>query len=262
MNWQMSQNTCVLVHGNPETAAIWEGLDASLTRRGAEVVRLSPPGFGAALPADFTPDATSYCAWLIERLIEIRAERQDGQPIDIVGHDWGAGHVYRLAATRPDLLRSWSADIGGLLHPDYVWHDAAVAWMTPDLGEEIIESMVAMPLADRVAAYTGLGLEESIASDMAAAMDADMGRAILTLYRSSPEPVLQTLADDLAAADHGPGLLITASDDAYVSASLSGPVAERLGVEELVLDGQGHWWMVSDPETAAAGLVAFWSSLD
>ncbi len=64
------------------------------------------------------------------------------------------------------------------------------------------------------------------------------------------------------SADHGPGLIITASNDAYVAADLAGPVAERLGVEELVLAGQGHWWMVSDPDTAADGLVAFWSSLD
>ncbi len=257
----MLQNTCVLIHGNPETAMVWDRLDHSLTRKGVDVARLSPPGFGAALPDDFVPDAISYCAWLVDSLVELRAARPDGHHIDVVGHDWGAGHVYRLAATRPELVRSWAADIGGLLHPDYVWHDAAAAWIAPDVGEQIIASMVTMPIADRVAVYTDLGLPDAMALDMAAAMDDDMGRAILGLYRSSPEPVLRRLADDLAAADHGPGLLITASDDAYVPASLSGPVAERLGVEELLLDGHGHWWMVSDPEAAADGLITFWSSL-
>lgn len=261
-NWYMSTNTCVLIHGNPETAAVWELLDDSLTARGTEVVRLSPPGFGAPLPTGFMPDASGYADWLVEQLTDLRAARPDGRAIDIVGHDWGAGHVYRLVATQPEIVRSWAADIGGLLHPDFVWHDAATAWQTSGVGEEIIDAMVSMTIAERAELYLGLGLTRDIADDMAAAMDADMGRAILELYRSSPEPVLRSLADDLASADHGPGLIITASNDAYVAADLAGPVAERLGVEELVLAGQGHWWMVSDPDTAADGLVAFWSSLD
>ena len=258
----MRSNICVLVHGNPETAVIWDSLHDELTARGVRVVRLSPPGFGAPLPAGFMPDASSYADWLADELIGVAAGHDAGDAIDIVGHDWGAGHVYRLAATRPELVRSWAADIGGLLHPDYVWHDAATAWQTPGVGEEVIEAMVSMAVEDRAALYLGLGLTQTMATHMAEAMNADMGRAILTLYRSSPEPVLRALASDLAAADHGPGLIITASDDAYVSAALAGPVADDLGVEELVLADQGHWWMVGDPAAAADGLVAFWSSLD
>ena len=40
--------TVVLVHGNPETEAIWNPLVDAL-----DVVRVSPPGFGAPLPDDF-----------------------------------------------------------------------------------------------------------------------------------------------------------------------------------------------------------------
>lgn len=257
----MSTNTCVLIHGNPETAAVWELLDGALTARGVDVVRLSPPGFGTPLPDDFVADANGYCGWLVGELSRLGQTLPQDRPLDVVGHDWGAGHVYRLAATRPELVRSWAADIGGLLHPDYTWHAAAKTWQTPVAGKAAIAAMVAMPSAAVAAGYRRLGLPESIAADMAAAMDADMGRAILALYRSSPEPELQALAADLAAADHGPGLIITATDDAYVAADLARPVAERLGVDELVLDGQGHWWMVGDPERAADGLVAFWSSL-
>ncbi len=42
--------TVVLVHGNPETDAIWGPLVDALGRD--DVVRLSPPGFGAPLPDD------------------------------------------------------------------------------------------------------------------------------------------------------------------------------------------------------------------
>jgi pimeloyl-ACP methyl ester carboxylesterase len=40
--------TVVLVHGNPETDAIWGPLVDALGRD--DVVLLSPPGFGAPLP--------------------------------------------------------------------------------------------------------------------------------------------------------------------------------------------------------------------
>ena len=40
--------TVVLVHGNPETDAVWGPLVDALGRD--DVVRLSPPGFGAPLP--------------------------------------------------------------------------------------------------------------------------------------------------------------------------------------------------------------------
>lgn len=252
----------VFVHGNPETDAVWRLLTdrlAELSIAGDDIVLLSPPGFGSPLPAGFHPTSDGYVEWLAGELESLTEARR--LPIDIVGHDWGAGHVFRLAGERPDLIRSWAADIGGLLHPDYVWHDAAKAWQTPEVGEQVIEMMLSMPLPDRIATYAGLGLPDDIASEMAAAMNADMGTAILELYRSAPEPMIREFADTLAAAERVPGLIITAAQDAYVSADLAGPVAERFGCAELVLEGQGHWWMVSDPATAARGLTEFWSSL-
>ena len=48
----MSTVTVVLVHGNPETDAIWGPLVDALGRK--DVVRLSPPGFGAPLPDDLS----------------------------------------------------------------------------------------------------------------------------------------------------------------------------------------------------------------
>ena len=41
------------------------------------------------------------------------------------------------------------ADCAGLLHPDYVWHDAAQAWQTPEVGEQAIAAMFGMPVQQR-----------------------------------------------------------------------------------------------------------------
>jgi pimeloyl-ACP methyl ester carboxylesterase len=52
--------TIVLVHGNPETDAIWDDLVPHL--RNGDVVRLSPPGFGSAIPSSFDWNFTTN--WL------------------------------------------------------------------------------------------------------------------------------------------------------------------------------------------------------
>ncbi len=73
--------------------------------------------------------------------------------MDLVGHDWGGGHVARLACTRPELIRSWTIDIAGCFDPEYIWHDRAQVWQTPEAGEAAVARMAAMPLADRVAQF-------------------------------------------------------------------------------------------------------------
>src|SRR5207302_4709248 len=105
----------VLVHGNPETAAIWSDLRSHLGT--SDVVALSPPGFGAPVPDGFGATSDEYVGWLAAEL-----QRIDG-PIDLVGHDWGGGHVVRLANERPELVRSWTTDIAGCFDPEYVWHE-------------------------------------------------------------------------------------------------------------------------------------------
>ncbi|MBJ7505753.1 MAG: hypothetical protein JHC86_08265, partial [Ilumatobacteraceae bacterium] len=49
---QIAQTTKVFVHGVPETSAMWDVLVHELHSQGVtNIVRLSPPGFGAPTPA-------------------------------------------------------------------------------------------------------------------------------------------------------------------------------------------------------------------
>ena len=113
----------VLVHGNPETSAIWDEMRKHLDR--TDVIALSPPGFGAPVPDGFTATSDAYVDWLA-----LEVQKFDS-PVDLVGHDWGGGHVARLACSRPELIRSWATDIAGSFDPDYAWHDLAQVWQTP-----------------------------------------------------------------------------------------------------------------------------------
>jgi pimeloyl-ACP methyl ester carboxylesterase len=251
----------VFVHGNPEVSAIWSFLVAELEARGVpDVVFLSPPGFGASVPDGWVGDVDAYRTWLIAQLEGIAADQ--GRAIDLVGHDWGAGHVFGAVAERPDIVRSFAADCVGLLHPDYVWHDMAQAWQTPEVGEQIIEGMMGAPLADRVAMFRSFGAPDDIAAAMAEAANADMGCCILSLYRSAAQPATARIGERLSAVQRPPMLAIIASEDPYVSAAEGVLVAEEYGAQQLRLDGCGHWWMFEQPGLAADGLEAFWSGLD
>jgi pimeloyl-ACP methyl ester carboxylesterase len=246
--------TIVLVHGNPETAAIWDPLRAALGRD--DVVALSPPGFGAPVADGWTATSDDYLAWLVNELGGI-----DG-PIDLVGHDWGGGHVQRLAATRPDLIRSWITDIAGAADPEYVWHDMARVWQTPGAGEEFVEAMWSMPLDERVANLTSVGMTAEAARSCAEAASPEMGRCILALYRSAAQPKMTEWGDELAAAPRRPALVIIATEDPYTGGEvLARRSAERFGAEVAVLDGLGHWWMLQDPVTGSAALNSFFAGL-
>lgn len=246
--------TVVLVHGNPETDAIWGPLVAELGRD--DVVRLSPPGFGAPSPADFPMTYLAYRDWL-----EAELERFD-TPVDLVGHDWGGGHVINLVMHRPELVRSWASDVLGILHPDYVWHDMAQVWQTPDAGEELVEAMIGGSVEDRVPQLTLLGIPEDVATELAVAQGPEMGRAILALYRSATQPAMAEAGRSLGNAAARPGLSLLATEDTYVgSDDLRRDAAARAGARTEVLDGLGHWWMLQDPARGAQALTDFWLSL-
>ena len=254
----MTDRTTVLVHGNPETAAIWGPLTAALRQRGrASVVALSPPGFGAPVPEGFDPTMDDYADWLVGELDAIRAT---GAEIDLLGHDWGAGHVYGALARRPDLVRTWTGDIAGVLHADYVWHDMAQAWQTPDVGERVVEGLTTSSHDEKLARFVGLGLPTDIAAELATGLNAETGRCVLRLYRTGAQPAVGRLGERLAETELPPGLVVDAELDAYVPSDLSNDIARRFGAEVLRLDGRGHWWMIDDVEPVADSLLAFWAS--
>lgn len=242
------------IHGNPEVSDIWRPLVAELALHGVDdVVLLTPPGFGARSPKGFKATPEAYVEWLAGELEEL------GGNVDLVGHDWGAGHTFAIAAARPDLLRSYAADCAGLLHPEYVWHDAAQGWQTPEIGEQMMDGMLDAGPDGLTEAYRGFGLPDEIARPMAEAFNGDMAHCILSLYRAAVQPHLRHLADRLAKAEKRPSLMIVPSDDPYVAADLAPAVAERLGSKTLPLPDKGHWWMVEAPELAARGLLDFWT---
>ncbi|GAA4906454.1 pimeloyl-ACP methyl ester carboxylesterase [Nonomuraea thailandensis] len=241
--------TVVLVHGVPETPAVWDPLRAALRRQDVRALRL--PGFGCPRPEGFGSTKEEYVAWLAAEL-----ESMGDDEIDLVGHDWGGGLVVRLVSLQPELVRSWVTDAPGLAHPGFRWHDAARLWQTPGAGEQFFEQLTAMPAEARAEAFGGIGVPREHVAAIAGAVDREMGESILALYRSAVR-----VAEEWSPAFTGipvPGLALVPSEDPYLAADVARASAARAGAAVAGLPGLGHWWMLQDPAAGAARLEEFW----
>jgi pimeloyl-ACP methyl ester carboxylesterase len=247
--------TVVFVHGVPETPAVWDPLRSLLGRDDVEALRL--PGFGTPRPDGFVATKESYVSWLETELERVCAATG---PVDLVGHDWGGGFVVRLVSTRPELVRSWATDAAGIGDPGFEWHDFAKIWQTPGDGEEFFEQQLAQPLDGRAAGFELFGLSADSARTLAGWLDAEMAQCILTLYRSAVDVGREWGPDfrDIPA----PGLVVLASEDAFLSADGARSAAATAGARVTDLPGLGHWWMLQDPGRGAAALSEFWATLD
>jgi len=240
----------VFLHGVPETAAIWDGVRAALDD---DSVALALPGFGCPRPEGFGSTKDEYVEWVVAELDAI------GEPVDLVGHDWGAGLTYRIATAHGDRLRSWAADVGNIAHPDYGWHDFARTWQTPGEGEAFFAAQRALPVDDLAAGYELLGVPAAHAREMAAAGDEVMADSILALYRSAT-PNLHAHWGPWSPTS-APGMVLHATRDPFSDEAMARQVAEELGARLGVLEGTGHFWPYEAPGTGLEVLQGFWSSI-
>ena len=247
--------TLVLVHGVPETPALWDPLRSALDR--TDVVTPQLPGFGCARPSGFGATKEEYVDWLVGELEPLVAS--DG-PIDLVGHDWGGGFTVRLVSTRPDLVRSWVTDAAGIGDVTFEWHDFAKIWQTPGAGEEFFEQQLAAPRDESSGAvFEAFGVPHDRAVELASWTDREMADSILALYRSAVD-VGKEWGPDFKDIPK-PGLVVIPSEDPFLNDEGARAGARNAGATVAELAGLGRWWMLQDPVRGAAELQKFWSSL-
>jgi pimeloyl-ACP methyl ester carboxylesterase len=251
----MRRVPAVFVHGVPETSRLWDRIRAHLN---TDSIALALPGFGTPRPTSFGATKDDYAEWLAYSLSQI------DQPIDLVGHDWGALLSVRVATAFDVPLRSWTVDMARALHPDHVWNRLARTFQTPGAGEAWMaaarQSMPESPesAASRLA-LLGVPWDQAIA--MGAALDETMSGCILDLYRSAVPNVSADWGADLRAPVRTPGLVLLASADPLNDEFLSIDVARRLAAQTHRFDGLGHAWMAEAPAATASVLRQFWSSV-
>jgi pimeloyl-ACP methyl ester carboxylesterase len=236
----------IFVHGVPDTPRVWASVRARLARR--DVVTLNLPGFGTPVPPGFVPTKEHYVDWL---LAELRPQRE---PVDLVGHDWGGLLVVRAVSLEPGLVRSWTAGAAPL-DPEYVWHRAAQAWQTPDVGEHVMAGMTPGLLAANLAKN---GVPADDAAEAARHVDDTMKACILALYRSAVTVGTEWTAD--LARVTTPGLVLWGAQDPYAASRFGERLAERTRARFHLLPQCGHWWPLERPADVADALERFWIS--
>ena len=236
----------VFVHGVPDTQRVWDAVVSRLDRK--DVVRLPLPGFGCSLPEGFTATKEAYVEWLLGQLASLT------EPIDLVGHDWGALLTVRAVSVEPGLVRSWAAG-GAPLDREYVWHQAAQAWQTPGVGEKVMAGLTPEALQT---ALVAAGVPGTDASTTAARVDATMKQCILNLYRSAVH-VGAEWEDDLRRVS-APGLVLWGEKDPYASVDFGARLAEKTRARFVSFPGCSHWWQLERPAEVAAELQPHWAT--
>lgn len=239
----------VFIHGVPDTPQLWRPLIESLTRK--DVVTLALPGFNCALPEDFDSSKEAYAAWIVTQLEGV------GAPVDLVAHDWGAILGLRVVSMRPDLVRTWACG-SGVIDRDYVWHDFARQWQTPELGEKVMDEVMAPDTM--VGILVQSGVPRDIAVDVAASADERMKTSTLRLYRSAAN-LGEEWHEDVDGITR-PGLVLWGRDDPFAAVGFAERLARRVNAELLIFDNCGHWWPSQRPVEAAQALERFWATRD
>jgi pimeloyl-ACP methyl ester carboxylesterase len=240
----------LFVHGVPDTALLWHPLIESLGLQPDSYRALSLPGFASPLPKGFSATKDAYAAWLISRI------EDTGEPVHMVGHDWGALLVLRAVSLRPDLVSSWCVT-NAVIDKEYSGHRTARMWATPLLGE-----LVMLGMRNKARLEAGLiegGMPASLAREEVPHIDKTMRQSILKLYRSAVGLRFRgEWVDDLANMPKR-GQLFWGETDPYVDLSVAQRFSKRWNVPLHVARGAGHWACHERAQEFAGVLAAHWS---
>ena len=175
-----------------------------------------------------------------DRFVEAFLDHLEVENVRLVVHDWGA--VGLLWAQRfPERVERLVVINAVPLLPGYRWHRVARAWRTPLVGE------TAMGFAGRKA--LARVMPQTLAEDAWSHFDQGTQRAILRLYRASPEDALARAGLDLAAVAC-PALVVWGDSDRYIPSRFADAYADALGgeAELLHLPHAGHWPWLDSPD--------------
>jgi pimeloyl-ACP methyl ester carboxylesterase len=248
-----AREAVVFVHGNPGSSSDWTALldDAGELGR---AVALDMPGFGRAdKPRDFSYQVSSYADFLHGALAQLEIERAH-----LVLHDFGGPFGLLWGVQHP---AQWASvvliNIGVM--PGYTWHKLAKRWRTPLLGE-LTQAWIPRGAWRRAMQRANpKGLPAEFVDKMYDDYDRATRRAVLALYRATPDP--GNTAVELGATIkelHKPALVVWGAKDPFIDVRYAERQREFFDVQDLVvLPESGHWPFQDDPPAVAQAVLPF-----
>ena len=258
-----SRPTVLLVHGYPDTHAVWDEVAARLAER-FHVVRYDVRGAGASSrPFGRRRYTFEYLMADMEAVLDATAPERK---VHLVGHDWGSIQSWEAVCTTPDRFASFTSISGPCL--DHVAHwtrrnlarptpanlrraagQAVRSWyiyffQTPGLPELLWRAGMAKPFAKALELGEGVPPRPGHpARTMARDAAAGVG-----LYRAN---MLQRLRRPRERRTDVPTQVIVPTRDLFVSPHLVGGLAGRVPNLSLRTLKAGHWVPRSHPDVVA-----------
>ena len=218
------------LHGVPTSSDDWV---AFLERTGGLAPDL--PGFGRSGKrgdGDFTIEGYARFVGTFLDLVDVDRVR-------LVVHDWGAAGLV-WAQRHPERVERLVVIDAVPLMAGYRWHRIARLWRTRGVGEFVIGATTRFALRR--------ALPPAIADAAWPHFDQGTQRAILRLYRTSPEERLAAAGADLGQIGC-PALVLWGEEDPFVPPRFADAYAATLGDAHAErIAGAGHWPWAGRPE--------------
>jgi pimeloyl-ACP methyl ester carboxylesterase len=254
----------VLVHGYPDSAAVWEPLRAQLDTR-YRVIAYDVRGAGAS---DAPSEREGYRLERLAKDLAVVADATCGKrPFHLVGHDWGSIQSWEAVteAAFNGRVASFTSISGPCLdHVAVASRDASQRSFGAGFAQRLRSWYIVffhLPLAPEImwrcaGVWTWpLWMKASekvrIQSDPAQLRNALNG---LELYRAN---FFDRIRRPRARHAHAPVLFIVPLRDRYVGPALSVGLERWLGPYEREEIDAGHWVILRDPARIAASIDRF-----
>ncbi len=242
----------LFLHGNPDSADLWNGVIAHL--RG-EFRCLAPdlPGFGRSqAPPTFDGSLEQEAAWVDGLVTALGIS----EPINLVGHDFGGHFALAWAIRHPAKVRRLAVSNTSFFS-NYQWHGLGRALRMPIVGE------VVMAVTNESALVRGLrGAAPRLPVEhirrTARLYTPAAKKMALKLYRAADPAQFHSWEDQLPAlTTQVPTLVLWGDQDPFAARS----IADRFSAQEVRhFPDYSHWLPVEAPAEFAAALAAFFGS--
>ncbi len=227
------------LHGVPTSSDDWLGF---LARTGGLAPDL--PGFGRSSKRGDLDFSMEGYACFVEAFLGLAGVDR----VQLLVHDWGAAGLL-WAQRNPERVERVVVLSSVPFLAGYRWHRVARAWRTPVLGEMTMGATTRWSL--------GRALPRPVRDAAWPHFDQGTQRAILRLYRSSPEDKLARAGAGLGRIDC-PALVIWSDRDPYIPARFGDGYAAVLGDARVVhLPDAGHWPWSDRPDVVDAVAAFF-----
>jgi pimeloyl-ACP methyl ester carboxylesterase len=251
--------TVVLLHGFPQSARTWSGVSRRLVAAGYRVIAPDQRGY--------TPQARPRPrrAYRLHELVADVAALVDAAGtgrVHLVGHDWGGGVAWMVAATRPDLLHTLTAVsaphpravVTAMLtsrQPLQAWHVGF--FQLPWLPEAAVRARGGR-FAVATLKHAGLGAELARAYTDRLLADPGALSATLRWYRAMP---LDASAGRTTGAVTVPTTYVWSSGDVAIGRRAAELTRRWVAApyDFKVLDGVSHWIPEQAPEELTAHIL-------